>query len=104
MTGGPDPDCRKPMDWSHKGDEFWQKIAGLVKFRLQNARILGKGNTRMRVTEDGLIRIKRTESGQSILGYFNTTDKPVSCKMKAVLSQNFANDILEPHGFVIGYN
>lgn len=25
MTGGPDPDCRKPMDWSHKGDEFWQK-------------------------------------------------------------------------------
>jgi glycosidase len=104
MTGGPDPDCRKPMDWSHKGDEFWQKIAGLVKFRLRNARILGKGNTRMRVTEDGLIRIKRTESGQSILGYFNTTDKPVSCKMKAVLSQNFANDILEPHGFVIGYN
>ncbi|WEV51034.1 glycoside hydrolase family 13 protein [Lactobacillus sp. ESL0731] len=100
MTGGEDPDCRKPMDWQQADSPIWQQVHALIKFRLQHKAVLSSGQTSLTVTEDGLIKVTRTGNEQ-LTAYFNTTDQAASLTASAALSQNYANDVLAPKGFVI---
>lgn len=100
MEGGNDPDCRKPMDWSQKGKETWQRVHHLVEFRLRHADTLGKGQVLLSVTKDGLIKVVRTGE-EKIVAYFNTTSSKVAVSLTPELSQNYQNGELGKNGFVM---
>ena len=102
MTGGEDPDCRKPMDWQKKGTPFWHEVQKLITFRNNHAATLGNGTISLSVTSTGLIKVKRI-GAEKITALFNTTpDKiAVSTNGQVVLSQNFADGQLAEHGFII---
>ena len=76
MSGGNDPDCRKPMDWSKEDGPVWQRVHSLIEFRLKHDETFGKGQIKLYVTEDGLIEVDRAGKEQ-IHAYFNTTKKNV---------------------------
>ncbi|XP_012349699.1 uncharacterized protein LOC105737072, partial [Apis florea] len=61
MTGGNDPDCRKPMDWSKKNSAVWQQVQQLIAFRKKYADTLGQGEISLTVTATGLIKVVRTK-------------------------------------------
>ncbi|WP_338216190.1 glycoside hydrolase family 13 protein [Lacticaseibacillus salsurivasis] len=101
MTGGPDPDNRRPMAWPQLGSTWWQKVQAVVRYRRQHAGTLGTGEVRLMVTAPGLLRVTRSGAEQ-IVGYFNTTSGPVAVAAAAGLSQGYQDGILAPKGFVIG--
>lgn len=100
MTGGNDPDCRKPMDWSKEDSSVWRRVHSLIKFRLDHSEVLGKGTTLLSVTEKGLIKVVRKKK-ETIVAYFNTTDNDVEIDLNPVLSQNYQNRKLAKDGFAI---
>lgn len=100
MSGGNDPDCRKPMDWSQKGKEVWQRVHNLVEFRKKYSKTLSEGSVMLSVTEKGLLKVVR--KGQNgVTAYFNTTNEPISLDLDAKLSQKYENQQLQPNGFAI---
>lgn len=101
MTGGPDPDNRRPMAWPQLGSVWWQKVQAVVRYRRQHAGTLGTGEVQLMVTAPGLIRVTRSGPEQ-IVGYFNTTPRPVAVAAAAGLSQRYQDGLLAPKGFVIG--
>lgn len=100
MSGGNDPDCRKPMDWSKEGSPVWQKVQRLVKFRLRYASTLGKGTIRLSVTSKGLIKVER-QGKEQITAYFNTQQKAVNLDINSKFSQNYQPNRLLPEGFAV---
>ena len=100
MSGGADPDCRKPMDWSKAGSPVWEAVSRLIKFRLAYAKTLSQGTTLLEVAESGLIHVKRA-GAEKVEAWFNTTDQPVEVKADAALSQKYADGKLAPKGYVI---
>jgi glycosidase len=100
MTGGNDPDCRKPMDWSKEDGPVWQRVHELIKFRLDHDETFGKGTIKLHVTENGLIEVDRNGM-ESVKAYFNTTDHDVKIDCKDSFSQDYQNGVLAPKGFVI---
>lgn len=100
MSGGEDPDCRKPMDWSKEDSPIWKRVHALIEFRLEYADTLGKGKITLNTTPEGLIKVKRVGQDQ-IAAYFNTTDHSVKLGIESSLSQNYENGQLEPKGFAI---
>lgn len=101
MTGGPDPDNRRPMAWPQLGSAWWQKVQAVVRYRRQHAGTLGTGEVQLMVTAPGLIRVTRSGREQ-IVGYFNTTPRPVAVAAASGLSQRYQDGLLAPKGFVIG--
>ena len=100
MSGGADPDNRKPMDWAKLGQPIWKRVAALVHFRRQHATTLGTGTTRLSVTDTGLIKVVR-QGNEMLTGYFNTTEQPVAVNREAVFAQGFVNGQLAPKGFMV---
>ncbi|WP_424320762.1 glycoside hydrolase family 13 protein [Lacticaseibacillus chiayiensis] len=100
MSGGADPDNRKPMDWSNLGSPIWKRVAALVHFRRKYAATLGFGTTRLSVTDAGLIKVVR-QGRETLTAYFNTTDRAVTVKGDAVFAQGFRNGQLAPKGFMV---
>ena len=100
MSGGNDPDCRKPMDWSKEDGPVWQRVHSLIEFRLKHDETFGKGQIKLYVTEDGLIEVDRAGKEQ-IHAYFNTTKKNVKISCENAFSQNYENGELAPKGFVV---
>lgn len=100
MSGGADPDCRKPMDWSKAVSPVWEAVSRLIKFRLAHAKTLSQGTTLLEVAESGLIHVKRA-GAEKVEAWFNTTDQPVEVKADAALSQKYADGKLAPKGYVI---
>lgn len=101
MTGGPDPDNRRPMAWPQLGNPWWQKVQAVVRYRRQHAWTLGTGEVQLMVTAPGLLRVTRSGAEQ-IVGYFNTTSRPVAVAAATELSQGYQDGVLAPKGFVIG--
>lgn len=102
MTGGPDPDDRKPMVWDGLHGKWWQRVAALVHLRRHNAQVLGRGTTQLEVTTSGLLKVTRRCDTECLCGWFNTMAKPHPLAAKAVLAQGFTAGTLAPEGFVIG--
>ncbi|MBA1392485.1 alpha-glycosidase [Lactobacillus sp. XV13L] len=100
MTGGEDPDCRKPMDWTKKEKPTWQRVHELVKFRRAHALTLGQGTIALAVTHQGLLKVER-RADETITVYFNTTGNGVDLNVKSTLDQNYKGGRLEPRGFVV---
>lgn len=100
MTGGNDPDCRKPMAWEALRGPMWRRVHTLVAFRRSHAALLSRGRIQMTVTAAGLIKVVRGRHDE-LAAYFNTTAKAVSLQGVATVSQGFRDGRLAPTGFVL---
>ncbi|MDO4912770.1 MAG: glycoside hydrolase family 13 protein [Lactobacillus sp.] len=100
MDGDNDPDCRKPMDWSKKGGDVWQRVHNLVKFRLDHTQAIGDGKIRLEVVDD-LIKVTRVGEKETVVGYFNTTGQDKPLNVDAKLSQNYEHGTIKADGFAI---
>ncbi|KRL62160.1 glycoside hydrolase family 13 protein [Lactobacillus psittaci] len=96
MTGGNDPDCRKPMDWDKAGNVYWQKVHDLIEFRRKHAAVLSQSDIEFAV-EDDLIEVKH---GQ-LVAYFNTSEHEVKIDKQASVSNGYQNGILSPNGYIL---
>ncbi|WP_125708944.1 glycoside hydrolase family 13 protein [Lacticaseibacillus porcinae] len=101
MFGGNDPDDRKPMDWSKLHQSTWQRVHALVALRREYAELLGNGTTTYALTDAGLIKVTRQLAGQTLVGYFNTTDQGAAIAAQPLLQQGFEAGILSPKGFIV---
>jgi glycosidase len=101
MFGGNDPDDRKPMDWSKLHQSTWQRVHALVALRREYAELLGNGTTTYALTDTGLIKVTRQLAGQTLVGYFNTTDQGAAIAAQPLLQQGFEAGILSPKGFIV---
>ncbi|MDR0297935.1 MAG: glycoside hydrolase family 13 protein [Streptococcaceae bacterium] len=103
MTGGMDPDCRKPMVWAAEKQDhaMFAFFKELVAFRKMWARELAESELDwLRADEkSGLIELRRG----ALSGVFNTGKKAVSYdkRGKVQLSQLTADGKIAPKGFVI---
>ncbi len=102
MTGGADPDNRKPMDWTRLHGELWRQVAALVHLRRHYAALLGRGTTRLTTTTGGMLQVTRRWQGQTLCGWFNTTTSSQPLQGTALLAQGFTDHYLAPQGFAIG--
>lgn len=96
MTGGNDPDCRKPMDWTKEGDSYWQKVHDLIKFRRKHSTVLSRSDIKFAI-KDELIVIKHGE----ITAYFNTSNHEVEITKKCSVSNGYQNGVLSPNGYIL---
>ena len=96
MTGGNDPDCRKPMDWTKTGNAYWQKVHALIVFRRKYASVLSQSDIKLAV-EDDLIVVKHGR----ITAYFNTTNYEIKIDKKASVSNGYQNGVLSPNGYIL---
>ncbi|CCI82057.1 glycoside hydrolase family 13 protein [Lactobacillus hominis] len=100
MSGGNDPDCRKPMDWSKEDGPVWERVHKLIEFRRKHSETLGRGSVLLSVTKDRLIAVKRRGS-EDLTALFNTTEQDVKLDADPLLGQNYESGYLKPDGFVI---
>lgn len=100
MSGGEDPDCRKPMAWDKQNGQTWTKVHRLIEFRKEHSATLAGGQITLTTTQQGLIKVTRV-GAEKIMAYFNTTDEKVKVGVTSKLSQNYKNGDLLPKGFVI---
>lgn len=99
MSGGEDPDCRKPMDWSQDGSPVWQAVHEIIHFRRDHWETLSQAATWLEVTEAGLIHVVRN-GHEKIEAWFNTTGETVSLETKAALSRGYQGGELANKGYV----
>ncbi|WP_279083533.1 glycoside hydrolase family 13 protein [Lactobacillus apis] len=103
MTGGDDPDCRKPMDWEKEDTDYWQKIHEIIALRKEYAMILGYGTINLSITPKGLIEVKRNCDSKKLTALFNTTKSEIKINVEEapVISQNYFNEKIGVNGFVV---
>ena len=103
MTGGDDPDCRKPMDWEKEDTDYWQKIHEIIVLRKEYAMILGYGTINLSITPKGLIEVKRNGDSKKLTALFNTTKSEIEINVEEapVISQNYFNEKIGVNGFVV---
>ncbi|MDR0299381.1 MAG: glycoside hydrolase family 13 protein [Streptococcaceae bacterium] len=110
MTGGNDPDCRRPMNWdleNHNPDRFWF-FHDLIALRLKNSDLLTMGtmNWQFVSEEKGLIQLKRKLGNKELTGTFNTGTHTNMIDLQKIRASNLAkingNQIeIAAKGFVI---
>ncbi len=108
MTGENDPDCRKPMNWqpNEAAKAMFASLQTLVKFRHDYWQEIEEGTIQFTVQDDGLLVVRRRLANRELVGYFNTTGKPLAVPEsgEAVVSQNLDGKQLAADGFVVYKN
>ncbi|MDR2976332.1 MAG: glycoside hydrolase family 13 protein [Streptococcaceae bacterium] len=110
MTGGDDPDCRRPMIWDiseHDSETFWF-FHDLVALRKENSELLATGRMNWRVLSEkkGILQLERKLGNQQLFGTFNTGNEVISGDFYNVKLSNLTTFVEEtaeiaPRGFVI---
>ncbi|WP_094243390.1 glycoside hydrolase family 13 protein [Tetragenococcus halophilus] len=80
MKGGPDPDCRRCMDWStdFENNQTFNFMRQLVHFRKENAEVLSNGKMEWRIFSNGDIKLTRQLGKKRISVLFNKDKKIVN--------------------------
>lgn len=100
MSGGPDPDNRKPLDWAGLHGQVWGQVHDLIACRRRYAGTFGTGRTRLTVMPNGLIQVVRT-GRETITAYFNTTQAAQPLVVTSAYASGYAAQQLAPKGYVI---
>ena len=79
MEGGPDPDCRGTIDWINTKSDFNEKFRSIVKFRKKNQASYD-GIIKFTREKNGLIRVHKYSSQQTIELGLNLTDRAIHCE------------------------
>ena len=85
MEGGPDPDCRRTMEWEKVGSEFYLKFRELVKIRKENPAAYN-GIIRFSRDKKGLINITKYSIDQKIEMNLNLGDSEIKTEEKKSLN------------------
>ncbi|MDR0199473.1 MAG: glycoside hydrolase family 13 protein [Streptococcaceae bacterium] len=110
LTGGMDPDCRRPMIWDEdkQDKDLYAFFKDLVAFRKENAELLADGTMDWCVVSEsnGVLQLERKLGKKRLIGTFNTGKKAVDGDLKGVLLSNRAkidgkHVTIKPKGFVI---
>lgn len=103
MEGGPDPDCRRTMEWENVGSDFFLRFKKMIKFRKDNPAAFN-GIIKFSKGKDGLIRILKYSKEQKLEMILNLSDK----KLNKALTGNqvmdsviMGSEVLDPEEFLI---
>ncbi|WP_460016462.1 glycoside hydrolase family 13 protein [Lactovum odontotermitis] len=102
MTGGEEPDCRRPMAWAKKDQDqnLFQFFQALIHLRLENSDVIATSNLVWEL-DDNFIKLSRG----NITGIFNVANTKLDITTENVLLSNLASDSgILPKGFVIFKN
>lgn len=108
MTGNNDPDCRKPMNW-HPDEPAWQMhdfVQQLIHLRQQYWQLIAQGSISFQALPNNQgLQVIRQSNNQKLIGTFNTSSHSMpltdAISGKALLNQEYNNQALAPHGFII---
>ncbi|MBC8426838.1 hypothetical protein H8E07_22215, partial [bacterium] len=81
MTGGKDPDCRRPMDWAYEQDA--DKVAlrdfyGTITRYRRDHQVLSRGDFVTMIAEGRTYGFARVLDGKSAVSLFNADTRPVT--------------------------
>ncbi|MDR0299380.1 MAG: glycoside hydrolase family 13 protein [Streptococcaceae bacterium] len=101
LTGGEEPDCRRPMAWQadEQDEDLYDFFKKLIHFRLENAETLSQSDFTWEVDEEaGVVKLARA----NIRAVFNSGEGPIIYSQDNILISNLANDKeILPKGFII---
>lgn len=104
MTGGNDPDCRKPMNWypDAKAIAMHDFVRDLIKWRKEHWQLIAQGTIELTALNDNQgVVIKRRRNNQQLVAVFNTSSEPLQVTLAPFFAQDFSNGILLPKGFAV---
>lgn len=104
MTGGNDPDCRKPMNWypDAKAIAMHDFVRDLIKWRKEHWQLIAQGTIELTALNDNQgVVIKRRRNNQQLIAVFNTSSEPLQVTLAPFFAQGFSNGILLPKGFAV---
>lgn len=104
MTGGNDPDCRKPMNWypDAKAIAMHDFVRDLIKWRKEHWQLIAQGTIELTALNDNQgVVIKRRRNNQQLVAVFNTSSEPLQVTLAPFFAQGFSNGILLPKGFAV---
>lgn len=104
MTGGNDPDCRKPMNWypDAKAIAMHDFVRDLIKRRKEHWQLIAQGTIELTALNDNQgVVIKRRRNNQQLVAVFNTSSEPLQVTLAPFFAQGFSNGILLPKGFAV---
>lgn len=104
MTGGNDPDCRKPMNWypDAKAMAMHDFVRDLIKWRKEHWQLIAQGTIELTALNDNQgVVIKRRLNNQQLIAVFNTSSEPLQVTLAPFFAQGFSNGILLPKGFAV---
>lgn len=104
MTGGNDPDCRKPMNWypDAKAMAMHDFVRDLIKWRKEHWQLIAQGTIELTALNDNQgVVIKRRRNNQQLIAVFNTSSEPLQVTLAPFFAQGFSNGILLPKGFAV---
>ncbi|MBO6327438.1 alpha-glycosidase [Enterococcus gallinarum] len=79
MEGGPDPDCRRCMDWEvdFSANDSFKMVQKLIHIRKEYSELLSKGDVRFTLLENDLIQVERSLDEDKIIAFFNHSAKEI---------------------------
>lgn len=79
MEGGPDPDCRRCMDWEvdFSANDSFKMVQKLIHIRKEYSELLSKGDVRFTLLENDLIQVERSLDEDKIIAFFNQSAKEI---------------------------
>ncbi|MDM8220548.1 glycoside hydrolase family 13 protein [Limosilactobacillus mucosae] len=104
MTGGNDPDCRKPMNWypDAKAIAMHDFVRDLIKWRKEHWQLIAQGTIELTaLPNDQGIVIKRQLQHKQLTAVFNTGRESLDCQLVPLISQGLQKRRLRSKGFVI---
>ena len=102
--GYKDPFCRKVIDWKNPDLDMQAYVKKLNHYRQDNIDILGNGEPRIRVIDEGCILLEMYSEKGSIISYSNRTNKVIVNDFKdyeVVFTENSTKDKIGEYGTLI---
>ena len=93
MTGGKDPDCRRPMDWRYDGDPRKQALRdyyGTITRLRRDTPVLRRGAYTTLATEGQALAVARSLDGKLAVSLFNAGTTPVTLTLSQAQLQALA--------------
>ncbi|MDR1606519.1 MAG: glycoside hydrolase family 13 protein [Streptococcaceae bacterium] len=105
MTGGNDPDNRKPMEWrkAYQDHEMYAFMKALIQLRKDQLTVLVDGDLNWQVEGD-VVSLTRAIAGQKLTAVFNASDKAYTLahgSEQVLLANKLKANQLQPEGFVV---
>ena len=91
MTGGKDPDCRRPMDWRYEGDTRKAELRayyGKITRMRRDTPVLSRGSFTTLVTQGKGLIFARELDGKLAVSVFNAGPAPVTMTLSSEALQN----------------
>ena len=95
MTGGKDPDCRRPFDWRYEGDTRKQALRdyyGQITRLRRDTPVLSRGEFRALATDGRGYAFARYRDGKLAVAVFNAGPSPVDLVLSAEALADLVGD------------